>query len=409
MKTKVLSIALAFASITAIAQKKEIRSAQKAIEAGNYTEAKKLLASVESIIGNESNSRQADFYLAQGKAFALDKNNQGLEELLKASKALNKAKDLGEADEATKQLLELKNNVVNSAIEDQNNQKYKAAAEKLYSAYKLNPTDTVYLYYAASNYVNQKEFDKAITYYEELRDLGFTGKGTEYTAVNKETGQRETFQSEKQRDLFVKSGQYSDPASEKLPSKRGEITKNLALIYLEKNQEDKAINAIEDAKKENPNDTQLLLAEANVYNQMGKTDKYAEVIEKVIELDPNNATLYYNLGVTSTQMNQPEKAITYYKKAIAIDPDMNEAYINMASTILTKEKPLIDEMNSLGMSAADNKRYDELSKQRKDIYREAIPYLEKVVEKNPTHTQAKQTLKSIYLQLGEEAKAKALN
>ena len=37
-------------------------------------------------------------------------------------------------------------------------------------------------------------------------------------------------------------------------------------------------------------------------------------------------------------------------------------------------------MNALGTSAADNRKYDELKNKRLDIYNEAIPYLERVLE-----------------------------
>jgi hypothetical protein len=57
---------------------------------------------------------------------------------------------------------------------------------------------------------------------------------------------------------------------------------------------------------------------------------------------------------------------------------------NIAAAILSKESGLVEQMNSLGMSKADTKKYDELAEERKVIYREALPYLEKVMEMDPT-------------------------
>ena len=78
-----------------------------------------------------------------------------------------------------------------------------------------------------------------------------------------------------------------------------------------------------------------------------------------------------------------EKAIEYYKQALEIDPEMTNARMNIVVAILAKERAIIDEMNGLGMSKEDNKRYEELEEERKEIYEQAVPYLEKVIESDP--------------------------
>ena len=156
--------------------------------------------------------------------------------------------------------------------------------------------------------------------------------------------------------------------------------------------------------KESPDDTSLMLAQADIYYQAGDKKKYSEIVESVIEKEPNNASLYYNLGVAAMQMEAPKKAIGYYKKAVELDPKMTNAYVNLASATLMKEQSIIDEMNGLGMSNADNKRYEELQKERTALYKEAIPYLETAVELDDNNAQAIQTLINIHSQLGNEDK-----
>ncbi len=87
---------------------------------------------------------------------------------------------------------------------------------------------------------------------------------------------------------------------------------------------------------------------------------------------------------------------------------MTNARMNIVVAVLAKERDLIDEMNELGMSEEDNKRYDELEKERKEIYEEAVPYLEEVIERNPENVEAIRTTINIYNQLGEEEKAAEL-
>ncbi len=62
---------------------------------------------------------------------------------------------------------------------------------------------------------------------------------------------------------------------------------------------------------------------------------------------------------------------------------------------------MIEEMNSLGMSTADYNRYDELKIERENLYKSAIPYLEKVYNLENDNLNAARTLKNIYSALGD--------
>ena len=406
MKIKLFTIALSLFSVVAIAQKKEIRDAGKAIEKGSYAEAKSLLTQAEANLASANDKMKADFYLYKGHAFLGKGENTSVQDLMTAAEAYKQAQQLGDA-EAANGLSAVSNAIVQSAVKDQNTENFSGAADKLYAGYKINPQDTLYLYYAASNAINAKDYDKALAYYEELRDLGYDGSEIEYIAVNKSTGEEESM-NKAQRDLMVKAGEYIKPEDRKSPPKKGEIMKNIALIHIANGEEDKAIAAMEAAKLANPEDLTLLQSEADMYYRMGQKEKYKEIMEGIVKKDPNNATLYYNLGVTSFEIGDNQTAIDYYKKALELNPDLNDARLNIAAAVLAKEATIVEEMNSLGMSKADTKKYDELAEQRKEIYREALPYLETVMEKDPNNKEAMRTTMNIYYQLGNNAKAEAI-
>jgi hypothetical protein len=61
----------------------------------------------------------------------------------------------------------------------------------------------------------------------------------------------------------------------------------------------------------------------------------------------------------------------YYKRVIEINPHTN-AYINLAAMKLENEK-VIDEMNKLGTSTNDMKRYDELKRKEKIFSKLHLP------------------------------------
>ena len=407
MKTRVLTAVLAMFTVVSFAQKKEIKRAGKAIEKGEYQEAKTYLQEAEAKLANADNDEKADFYLYRGYALVGNGENVPTADLMAAAEAMKKAKELGQ-EEAEQGMATVSNALVNSAIEDQNAEKFAEASKKLEASYRMSNKDTIYLYYAASNAVNSKDYDEALRYYQELQDLGFTGEEVIYTAVNKETQEVERMATKEQRDLFIKSGSYTNPKDEKAESKEGEIAKNIALIYIEKGEKEKAIAAMEKAKETNPNDATLMQSEADMYYQMGDMAKYREILEEVVRQNPNDATLYYNMGVSSAQLGENERAIDYYKRAIELDPEMSNARINIAYIILSREAPLVEEMNKLGMSKADQTKYEELSKERQGIYKDALPHLEKVMENNPDNIEAARTMMNIYYQLNDTAKAEEM-
>lgn len=406
MKTNILSLAFCFLSVVAIAQKKEIRDAGKAVDKGSYAEAKTLLNQAEPLLSEANDNYKEDYYLYKGKAYLGTGENTSVEDLITAAEAFKKAKEMGN-DFAAEGLASVTNSLVQGAINDQNNQAFNKAADKLYAGYQLNSEDTLYLYYAASNEVSAGNYAKALKYYEELKDLGYTGIETQYVAINKATGEEEVM-NKTQRDLMVKTGEYIKPEDRITEARTGEIAKNIALIYIEQGQDDKAIAAMKAAKAANPNDISLLQSEADMYYRLGDKAKYKELMEEIIEKDPNNPTLYYNLGVTSFEIGEIDTAISYYKKALEIDPEMAEARLNIAAAILSREAAIVEEMNTLGMSSADTKKYDELSEKRSQIYKDALPYLEKVIENDPSNIEALRTAMNIYYQIGEDAKADAL-
>ena len=135
-------------------------------------------------------------------------------------------------------------------------------------------------------------------------------------------------------------------------------------------------------------------------------DKFKSLLEYATELDSENPELQYNLGVIAAEANDVENAKKYYTRAIELNPKYVNAYINLAALILGQEESIIDEMNNLGTSAADDRRYDELRLERKELYFEAIPYLEQAIDIDSNNFQAARTLSNIYSATGDDAKAK---
>ncbi len=402
----------------AMAQKSELKDAERAIKKGDVQETQAALSKVEAVLTNANDAQKAQYYFLKGnfayeqvkKKVDLDKNIDvvvsSYNKLIELEKASKTAKYTKQAQEELKAVGQV---VVNKAIEDNNAKRFPEAAKLFNKAYELSPTDTIYLYYAASTAVNSKDYNGAINNYKKLIDLGFTGQESYYTAVEKTTGEVQSFGKDaKMRDLMIKQGTHKEPKFVKESSKRPEIIKNMALIYYQEGNFDEAEKAIAEARKSDPNDMNLLLTQMDLYLKSNNMGKYEELAKEALAKNPNDDVLLYNLGVTSYQAKKYDDAKKYYEKAIAINPRSENAYLNLAILKLMPDEGLTNKMNSLGMSAQDNKKYEELKKEKDRIYKSAIPDLKQVLSINPNNEEAIGTLRGIYKALEMKNELKAL-
>lgn len=418
MKSKYVILASALLiSVATFAQKDQIKSAEKALKGGDAQGAISILKDAENMVVNAKDTEQAQYYFVKGNAY-LDLANKKVEEsknLSLAAESYQKLIDVEKASgklkystQAATSITQIKGLLINSAIADTQSNKPAEGAKKLYDAYLLDKKDTINLYYAASTYVNAQDYDAALPMYEELKKLNYSGKGTSYTAVSKASGNEDGFNTANERDMAVKIGTHEKPKTESIPSKRGEVYKNYALILVQKGRTEDAKKAIADARKANPEDSSLILSEANLYLETKDYDTYKKLVGEALQKEPNNKELIFNLGVISANAKNAADAEKYYLKVIEIDPNYANAYLNLAALKLEAEKPIIDEMNKLGTSAKDMKRYDVLKAQREGVFKSVIPYLKKANELDPKNEDVSKTLLGVYKALEMTAEAKAL-
>jgi tetratricopeptide (TPR) repeat protein len=256
-----------------------------------------------------------------------------------------------------------------------------------------------FLYYASQNAINGLDYNMALDYLLQLKEKQYSGSVTNYFAKEVATG-NEIPVDATQYKFFQKSDEYSDFREEETPSKYPEIVKNIALIYAKQDKTDKALEAVKEARLANPEDLNLILTAAEIYIKLGEKEKFKELISQAIEKDPNNAILYFNLGVVNNDLGDSESARGFYEKAIELDPSYETAYFNLTSLILSGESAIVDEMNSLGTSRADNARYDTLKLNREALYLECVPLLNKLIDLNK-NVEAIQTLMNIYGTIGD--------
>lgn len=432
MRIKHILLASAvFVSVASFAQKDELKKLKKIYDkdtptAADLTEYKANLDKLATLATEEGDKIYYNYYKVNAPLLELSTSGAAPNPA-QLSKAFNPAavKELAAAynatleyekktgkkvftDDITQNVATYKPMLLNIAVGLGEAKKNKEASDILYAIYMLDKKDQDKLYYAASYAVNAQDFTTALNYYNELKTLNYTGEGTVFWAMNKSTGKEESFPSKNERDIFIKGGSHDKPRDEKLPSKRGEIYKFITLILIENGKVDEAKAALAEARKANPEDTSLLLTEADLYLKAKDYDGYTKTVNEALAKNPNNVDLLFNLGVVSASANKLEDAEKYYKQALAVDPNYLNANVNLAELKLRNDEKYVTEMNKLGTSEKDNKRYDFLKAERAKNFQAVLPYLEKAYQLQPNDEDVKKLLLNVYNVLEMTDKYKAL-
>lgn len=415
MKKQILLLTVFMIGIMAFAQKKELRDAKKAIKKQDYAAAIASLKQIEGTIGEAKQKYQARYYYYKSMATYKNGTNKNYGEIAKAFKDLFEY-EKNTKDRYSKEVREISNKLVQDIAKtaSENYQKasqskepsdYLASAKGFEQVYLFSPIDTSFLDNAALLYFLGKDYKASKSAYEKLLKLGYTGAGKSYIATNKATGKESTFNDKRTMDAQIKLGLFENPRVEDKESRRPTIFKNLSLAISELGDKQKALEIIEQGRKEFPKNYALLIDEANAYYHLGNNEKFKEKLEAAIAMNPTEPTLYYNVGVMNMNMNNTEEAIKNFKKAIELKPDYGDAYTNIGAAYVNKANPIIEEMNK---NLSDFDKYDKLQAEQLGLYKKALPYYEKAHELDKTNVSTIQTLLGLYENLEMTEKVKSL-
>jgi tetratricopeptide (TPR) repeat protein len=233
-----------------------------------------------------------------------------------------------------------------------------------------NKVDTQAVYFCALAAVKAENTDKAISYYNALTEMQY---------------------GEKEED---KANNYYF----------------LAKQHLIKGDTAKYVKTIEAGISKYPNSSSSLVVEMiNYYLAKGQQKEALEYLDKGIIAAPSNPSLYYAKGTiydTDSTLQNKDLAIEAYKKTVEIDPTHFDAYYNLGAIYYNQGAAKNEEANKV--SPDDFKTYNKIKKEADEIFKLALPYLEKAHELDPKDLPTMQSLKLIYYRIGELDKSNAL-
>jgi tetratricopeptide (TPR) repeat protein len=199
-------------------------------------------------------------------------------------------------------------------------------------AFKANHPDTSFYEYAGYAAYNGEERSKAITYLGKYAELG---------------------------------------------GRRGQALTMPALLAYEDQNWEVALKSAQQTLKIIPNHKDMKAVELNSLIQLKKYDEAAKNVEASIKANPNDAQNYYLFGVLNAELKKDEEAKAAFQNALKIQPDFFDAQFNLANYSLIEIDKTTQDINALGISAANAKKKQELVQKRVKQSEAIIPVLEK--------------------------------
>ncbi|MBA5793679.1 tetratricopeptide repeat protein [Flavobacterium sp. xlx-214] len=384
MKNKLILISMFFLTCFSFAQKNELKDLEKAIKKNNTEEITSLLVQLDPLMASATDDQKAAFYYFKAQnEITLANNGTNISE--NRSKAIETLKKLFALENETKtkkyttEATTLKNDflamLVNEAVENNQKKEFNKSSRLFEQAYQISPTDTVYLFYAASDASNGKDFDYAESKYKELAKLNYDGKSETYVATSQITGKAQSFGIDKKaRDLAIKNGTHVKPETITTKSVKPEIYNNITLILLNKENYSEAESFALKAYSLDKNNINTLMNVLLLYYKTNRMDKYEEFANKGLEQFPDNETLLYNLAVIHFENNKLELAKSYFEKIIKNNPNHFESLKALGNIELQKDADITNKINALPNTTSSNKKRNDLMESKKTVYNNALNY-----------------------------------
>ena len=329
-------------------------------------------------------------------------------------------------------LNKIKNKLISQAMDLFKKSKFMESKDKFVEYFNLSKDsdgklDTIALYnaYVSVQKVISSDLDslskansrkEAVSILSQLIDYGFTNEVEIYRATDRLSGKIINFKSKEQLAKMMKlkvSGKtvYINDTIFRTKSVKSQLYANISIIYYDMGDYDNSLKYISLGITKFPNEPEivqnLMQTKLRILSKQGKYEQFYEYIQEYITANPNlddkaKSLLYFNVGVASYKIGKQDKAKEAYKKSIELDKSNVNSYVNLSDIILSREKGINDEINSIPYPYKNNKqrkRIKFLEKEKKKLYKEVLVYLEAAYSNGAKSEEVLKTLRNIYYQL----------
>lgn len=290
----------------------------------------------------------SDYVLLDSTGGADEYKQKALAAIEKAKAGEGAEEQAGNIDVAARTLAQAE---LTTGVKAFENQDFAAAYKAFNTGLEYLPGDTLFSYYAGLAAINSQDYPNAIEKYKTLLA----------------------------HDDF---------------SSLSQVYLDLSRLSLMQSDTTAAIKYAKEGSAKFPENQELATQNIELNLQAGNEAEVIADISSQIEKDPSNAVLHYYHGIALGASGQNDEAEAAYKKSIELDPESVNAYINLGGLMLNKGIEVFREASKL--PANEQQKYNEQAKIGNKLVDDALPFLQKATEIDPTSSVAWQNLKTYY-------------
>lgn len=349
----------------AFAQKGKVASAVNYEATGDLDAAKE---AIDAAVSNEKSNEWPKTYIVAAKVYtALARDGKISSGYEKAVDFYKKAIELDQKGDAkgkgvNKFNKEIKlaltmftNDLTNAAIDNFNKEDFEGAlfdfesilwANKFSNSNYNEAADSVFIWNAALGAYNAKNWPKSELYLNKCIDFNYPGPDAVLLLNN-------VFNETQEKDKLVAN-----------------LKKGLS-VY--------------------PDNQTIITTLIQYYIQEQQNEEALEYLKSAIEQDPKNPSFYYAQGVLYESVDK-EKSIESYKKSLELDPKFFNSLYNLGVVYYNQGVEATNKANDI----TDMKAFEKAKKDADDIFRLALPYMEKAYEVESSEPAVLESLKNLY-------------
>lgn len=178
----------------------------------------------------------------------------------------------------------------------------------------------------------------------------------------------------------------------------------LTSLYLEGGDTTKFLDIAKVGFERHPNDAQITNKLIYGFIMTEQNEEAIEFIQEARKKDASNPVLYTAEGSVREDMGDVDTAEELYKKALEIDSEHFTANYNLGALYYNQAKEIFDGLGDI----KEQEKYDAEQARGNEMLEKCVPYLETALEQQNDEKALVETLKVVYYRLGEKDKVQEM-
>ena len=184
--------------------------------------------------------------------------------------------------------------------------------------------------------------------------------------------------------------------------KKSEYLNNLGNV-------EKALSLLDSVEKVFPASLPIKKKKLQIYTEVNDDDSALELLEELTKIVTDDVRYYVIMGRIYNNKGFSKKSYDAYTKALQIDDKNKLAIFGMGAYYINRSNEYVNSLNGVGNSASDQAAKAGTVEQQHKNFDKAIYYFNEYLELEPGDRSALNALKKIYKAKGDEAMVEEIN